>query len=136
MHGDDDTGSGRRPIPSLAHALEEARARVRLSQPPDKPVAATAGGPVATGGARSGSLLDLAAPAGPSRPADRIGIARLAVEADAARRALAGRDARPADGMEQDVAEMRVLLDECLVAVRDCREMVRTLVTRRDRNYF
>jgi hypothetical protein len=86
---------------------------------------------------RSGSLLDLAAPSSSAALPDRkIEIARLAVEVDAARRALSGKDVKADSAGQESIAEIRAMLEECLVAVHECREMVRALAARRDRNYF
>ena len=138
MEGEDKTGTQRQSIPSLAHALEEARSRAKSQHGSsgsnaDETHLHEGNKPPR----RSGSLLDLAAPSSSAALPDRkIEIARLAVEVDAARRALSGKDVKADSAGQESIAEIRAMLEECLVAVHECREMVRALAARRDRNYF
>ncbi|MCO5063369.1 MAG: hypothetical protein M9924_03025 [Rhizobiaceae bacterium] len=136
MEGD-EADRERRSIPSLAHALEEARARAKFTpriDAPEEGLETRARRPAMR--KRSGSLLDFATPSATAPSDSRIEAARLAVEADAARRALSARDAKASSQMQDSMGEMRAAIEECLVAIRECREMVRALATRRDRNYF
>jgi len=136
---DKEAGTERRSIPTLAHALEEARARAKLhyesaAAPDADDLEPSQDTPVS----RHGSLLDFAQPSSgrPSGSQHKTEIARLAVEADVARRALSGGAARATNEMQQSMDEMREALIECLEAVRECRELVRAMAARRDRNYF
>jgi hypothetical protein len=133
----------RRTIPSLAHALEEARARAILKRTSERTTAVEAEKPLrqAKGSLQPGSLLDLVQviQGAEDTSESRSELARLALEANAARRALANggsREAREANSVQESIDEMRATLGECLEAVRECREMMRTLAARRDRNYF
>lgn len=140
MEGEDEADKGRRSIPSLAHALEEARARAKLHYEsaalPDADESEPAQDEAHI--ARPGSLLDFAQPSSGKglQPGSRAEIARLAVEADVARRSLSGGNARAANDMQESMDEMREAIVECLEAVRECRELVRAMAARRDRNYF
>lgn len=134
----DDEDGARRNIPSLAHALEEARARAkshRDSPPQD--------GDETRSRAKfhaqpSGSLLDLMMVATPTqnREVNKSEQARLAIEANAARRTASAKDTQQANVMQEGIDDIRALVGECLIEIRECREMVRTLAARRDRNYF
>lgn len=138
MEGEEEVETGRRSIPSLAHALEEARARAKLHH--ESTILADSEERDLSSDERPivkhGSLLDFAPPSSEARAANRTEIARLAVEADIARRVLAGGTARAANDMQESMDEMRGALAECLEAVRECRELVRAMAIRRDRNYF
>lgn len=143
VEGEDEAEKGLRSIPSLAHALEEARARVTSRAQVEAPLRATDAEPlgeptVSAARPRSGSLLNLARSSvgNAQHPADRTELARLAAEANAARRGLAGAGQKVSGEVRESMDEIRAMLDECLIAVRECREMVRALATRRDRNYF
>ncbi|MGC4026502.1 MAG: hypothetical protein QM744_15995 [Mesorhizobium sp.] len=136
MEGEEEADKASRSIPSLAHALEEARARAKLQYEavisPDDDESEPA--PIA----KHGSLLDFVQPSS-DRPLgleSKAQIARMAVEADIARRALSGGTAKAANDMQESMDEMRGALMECLEAVRECRELVRAMAIRRDRNYF
>lgn len=139
MQGEDESEKASRSIPSLAHALEEARARAKLQYELAILADADEYEPVQDSPiAKHGSLLDFAQPIS-DRPAgleSKAQIARMAVEADIARRTLAGGTAKAANDMQESMDEMRGALLECLEAVRECRELVRAMAIRRDRNYF
>ncbi|RFC67081.1 hypothetical protein [Mesorhizobium denitrificans] len=139
MEGEDEAEKATRAIPSLAHALEEARARAKLHYESAILADADEYEPVQDSlTAKHGSLLDFAQP-GSNRPVElesKAQIARMAVEADIARRTLAGGTAKAAYDMQESMDEMRGALLECLEAVRECRELVRAMAIRRDRNYF
>ncbi|MBX3598639.1 MAG: hypothetical protein KF874_13800 [Rhizobiaceae bacterium] len=119
-------------MPSLAHALEEARAA--LNQERRRVEAAEPDNRLSKRAYKS--LLDVPVKmTGAPTVMDKSEMLQMALEANAARRQLAGGPAR-GDNIEGRIEEIKTALDECLHMMRECRDLMRAMASRRDRNYF
>lgn len=135
MEGKDEMEGRRRPDSALSHALDEARARFSRMPETGSDRDSASLSPESRPARRAGSLLDFAPPYRNVALAQNER-ARLAMEAIAARRSLTGAGLRRSEEMDIMLENVRAALDECRTAVRECRDVMRNLVSKRDRNYF